>query len=54
MDPKVSASLYIMRRLRAKADYQLRRVVTEGNVENMLDMFDAYFGECKRLLEVMI
>ena len=54
MDHEIFASLDTMRRLRVRADYQLHRVITESNVENTIGMFDAYFGECKRLLEGII
>jgi len=54
MNPKVFASLDIMRRLRVQADYELRQVIPENDVENMFELFDACFGECKRLLELMI
>ena len=50
MDSEVFAFLDTMRRLRVQADYELRQVIPESDVENMFELFDAYFGECKRLL----
>ncbi|MBM3239287.1 hypothetical protein FJZ31_23590 [Candidatus Poribacteria bacterium] len=42
-----------MRRYRVRADYQLRLTISEGDVENIFKLFDAYFNECRRVLEVI-
>ena len=53
MNPEIFRFLEDMRRYRVRADYQIRLTINEGHVENMFEMFDSYFNECRRLLEVM-
>lgn len=53
MDIGIFQFIEIMRRYRVKADYQLHLTVSENDVENMFEMFDAYLNECKGVLEVI-
>ena len=53
MNPEIFRFLEDMRRYRVNADYQLHTTISEGDVENMFEMFDAYLNECRRLLEVI-
>ena len=53
MNPEIFRFLEEMRRHRVNADYQLNTTISEGDVENMFEMVDAYSNECRRLLEVM-
>ncbi len=53
MNPDIFRFLEIMRRHRVNADYQLHLTLNEDDVENMFEMFEAYFNECRRLLEVI-
>ena len=52
MNAQMVPLLRDMRRNRVNADYQLRTTIGESDVENMLEMFDIYLNECRRLLEV--
>ena len=53
MNSEVAAFLKDMRRFRVRADYQLYLTVSNGNVENIFDRFNAYLNECRQLLEVI-
>ncbi|MFQ6042795.1 MAG: hypothetical protein ACE5PV_18210 [Candidatus Poribacteria bacterium] len=53
MNAEVAAFLKDMRRNRVNADYQLRTTISESDVEDMFEIFDAYLNECKQLLEVI-
>ncbi|HIE29612.1 TPA: hypothetical protein EYP66_20265 [Candidatus Poribacteria bacterium] len=53
MNAQMIPLLRDMRRNRINADYQLRTTISEGDVEDMFDMFDVYLNECRRLLEVI-
>ncbi len=54
MNSEIFPFLEDMRRYRVRADYQLRLTISEDNVENIFEMFDAYCNECRRLLEVIV
>ncbi len=53
MNSEILQFLEDMRRFRIRADYQLHLTISDGNIENMFDRFDAYLNECRRLLEVI-
>lgn len=53
MNVQIVPFLEIMRRHRVNADYQLHLTISEGDVEEMFDIFDAYLNEYRRLLEVI-
>jgi len=53
MNPEIFRFLEDMRRYRVNADYQLHSPISEGDVEDMFEMFDAYLNECRQLLEVI-
>ncbi len=53
MNVEVAAFLTDMRRHRVNADYQLHTIISEGDVDDMFEIFDAYLNECRRLLEVI-
>jgi uncharacterized protein (UPF0332 family) len=52
IDTEMLQFLENMRRYRVRADYQLHLAAAEWHVENMFTMFENYFAECRRLLEV--
>ncbi len=54
MNAQIAPFLEIMRRHRVNADYQLHISISEYDVEDMFDMFDAYLNECRRLPEVIV
>ena len=53
MNPQIFLFLRDMRRYRVNADYELHTTISESDVENMFDRFDAYLNECKQVLEVI-
>ena len=53
MDRDIFSFLEFMRRSRVRADYQLHLTISEENVENMFERFDAYLNECRQVLEVI-
>ncbi len=50
MNPQIATFLEDMRRYRVRSDYQLHLTISEGNVENMFEWFDAYLNECRQVL----
>jgi uncharacterized protein (UPF0332 family) len=53
MNAQIIPFLEIMRRHRVNADYQLHLTISESDVEEIFDIFDAYLNECRRVLEVI-
>jgi len=51
MDSEVLSLLKAMRRLRVRADYQLRSSIHKGDTEEMFSLFRTYLDACKNLLE---
>ena len=54
MNIEIFQFLEDMRRYRVRADYQLHLTISEGDVENTFKLFDAYYNECRQVLEVIV